>query len=424
MSPILIAQASGPHSVAMADVLLVASDRGLLYSNGSSFEYIDRLSTPACKIFGQRFYRVIADLEPHSLDLLVYDEYGILTLRRIDQRPYNDVASRGARRCRLRVDGAADRIDLDVPGEGLQSTDCDSFWAPSPGPRATRGRARSVAHSAIKAPRVTGIGTAGPTVYVAPNWWFFDKRAHEIRVVDASAHTLARHRLTGTATAIASLGELIYISENNSPTGGVQSSCTISEFGAETLQLLRRSELHGTLTFDLAVAPSAILSGLRTGFATNSTRTKEEAQLALFARLGMEPRSLWASRQPLPPSSMRIRIDAMAPKHACVGEEFSVSYDLINLANGWLVSSPPNAVSASYRWFDFAGKQVGKDSTSLRTPLPHTLPPGETLRSRVRVMPPRRAGEFHLLLTLVQESTAWFCDASRASAYRTTVQVT
>ncbi|HVO96011.1 MAG TPA: SPOR domain-containing protein [Terriglobales bacterium] len=65
-----------------------------------------------------------------------------------------------------------------------------------------------------------------------------------------------------------------------------------------------------------------------------------------------------------------------------------------------------NAVNLAYHWLDRNGSMVVFDG--LRTPLPHDVQPGESVRLKAMIQPPDRAGEYTLEVTLVQELVAWF----------------
>jgi cell division septation protein DedD len=64
------------------------------------------------------------------------------------------------------------------------------------------------------------------------------------------------------------------------------------------------------------------------------------------------------------------------------------------------------AVNLSYHWIDRRGDVVIFDG--LRTPLPHDVAAGESVRLNASIRAPDRAGKYTLELTLVQEAVAWF----------------
>jgi uncharacterized protein (TIGR03032 family) len=174
---------------------------------------------------------------------------------------------------------------------------------------------------------------------------------------------------------------------------------------------------------DVAVIPSALLAGLAKGYDTNPTRVREEAYLARFRELRIEPVTLWPFPVALSPSAMAVRIRASVPDRMQAGAETLVSYSAQNVGNAWFVPSKQHRVATSYRWYDADRKQVGRDSTSLRTPLPRTIGPGDTWSAVMRMLAPRLIGRYTVLITLVQELTGWFSDASAASGCLVGVEV-
>jgi hypothetical protein len=178
------------------------------------------------------------------------------------------------------------------------------------------------------------------------------------------------------------------------------------------------AELH-----EVAVVPDALVRGLTTGFHTNPTRVREEAHLALFRRMSLEPVTVWASAGSLWPAAMTVRVEAVVQHTMTAGDVAPVAYRVENLGNGWIVPGQPNPVAVSYRWYEAHGKQTGRDATSLRTPLPRTLAPGDALSSTLSVLAPKRSGRYTLLVTLVQEFVGWFSDVSEASGFRAGVDV-
>jgi hypothetical protein len=65
-------------------------------------------------------------------------------------------------------------------------------------------------------------------------------------------------------------------------------------------------------------------------------------------------------------------------------------------------------VNLSYHWLDRRGDVVVFDG--LRTPLPHDVAAGESVRLDAAIQAPDRAGKYTLEVTLVQEGVAWFSE--------------
>jgi 4-amino-4-deoxy-L-arabinose transferase-like glycosyltransferase len=78
------------------------------------------------------------------------------------------------------------------------------------------------------------------------------------------------------------------------------------------------------------------------------------------------------------------------------------------------IGSGTYRVAVAYRWLDARGAVVVAEGE--RTLLPADVPPGGTVELRARVPTPRRPGSYRLVLTLVQESVAWFDQAAGVAA--------
>ena len=85
------------------------------------------------------------------------------------------------------------------------------------------------------------------------------------------------------------------------------------------------------------------------------------------------------------------------------------------------MTAPPYPVLLSYKWIDWTGARTG---LALRTTLPATLPPGQSLEVDVFVAVPATGGRYDLILTGLQELVHWFDEVDPSSAYRTSVDVT
>ena len=142
----------------------------------------------------------------------------------------------------------------------------------------------------------------------------------------------------------------------------------------------------------------------------------------MFASVGVTPRRLWAVGEPLPPASLRAQFDAEIPATTMMDEVFIVRCRVTNAGDAIFVSAPPNPIQFCYRWFDASGALVGAGEW-IHTPLPHALPPGESIEAACRIAAPHVPGTFTLAVTLLQEGIAWFDDLSPASGVRGTVTV-
>jgi hypothetical protein len=214
------------------------------------------------------------------------------------------------------------------------------------------------------------------------------------------------------------VGESAHRAEaGGSPTG------SFAVLRREDLSFVARFELPFQEVSDIVVAPRGLADAALTGFRTNPLRASEADQLQMFRDLGMEPARLWATSAPLEPRQCRARVEAEIPGKWMPGELKLVGCEITNLGEGFLCSELPRPVYISYKWVRTPVSPELKHVEGIRNRLPCMLPPGTSLRSRIEVMAPDVEGEFELVVTLLQESVAWFDLLDPANACSATVQV-
>jgi uncharacterized protein DUF4915 len=153
------------------------------------------------------------------------------------------------------------------------------------------------------------------------------------------------------------------------------------------------------------------------GFATVAVLTRE--RLALVDRLELPVREVYdllalprgTARTLAAPSPPRPPMPALAPSdlHASIhlhelrplrrGELADVHCTVTNLRHAPLATAPPHPVSLASIW-----EPPGR---CLWSPLPGTIPPGDTAWCTARLLAPDRPGRHELRLALVQEGVAW-----------------
>lgn len=79
---------------------------------------------------------------------------------------------------------------------------------------------------------------------------------------------------------------------------------------------------------------------------------------------------------------------------------------------GWLNTNQnsQNPVRFSYRWFDKSNQLMEFEGDGIRTELPSDLRPGQKLALLVTIKTPPTAGQYELVLTMVEEGVTWFND--------------
>lgn len=119
-----------------------------------------------------------------------------------------------------------------------------------------------------------------------------------------------------------------------------------------------------------------------------------------------------------------VRLTAHVPTvTGAPGETRLVPVGVFNAGRWWLSSAYRyQPVHLAYRIFDETGKAVVPEGH--RTPFPEPLAPGKSVMIEVTVQLPPEAGRYDVVITLVQESFAWFDELDPATTARLTATVT
>jgi glycosyltransferase involved in cell wall biosynthesis len=121
--------------------------------------------------------------------------------------------------------------------------------------------------------------------------------------------------------------------------------------------------------------------------------------------------------RPLPDRRAALRV-LSAPTFVATRSTFLVRLEATNESgDGWSAlgdATGAYGVRLSYRWFDDRGDVVVE--SGVRSRLPFDVRPGETVEVFCRVIAPEKAGDYELLLTLVQEDVGWWDQGSGSAA--------
>ena len=412
---------------------------------------IDPLSTHGLAVRGDRLYRVMGcqDRARPSSDLLVYDGAGVRRFDRLDGvgDPHDVLPCDG----HVAISSPLENAVYAVRDDGETST----LWQAAAAPRDSwhlnclieiDGELYATAFGTFDQHRAwsrelhapTGalvrlpseeIVLRGLTQPHTPRrldgaWLVCNSALHELAAYDARGTLLRRRRLTGYTRGLAFDERYLYVGESSSRymnRGGARES-RVTILDRADWSVVDSYEVDVAEIYDVLLVPKALMEGAMVGFRTNSTRVGQQDQFAMFCSVGVTPRRLWAVGDPLPPASLRVSFDARIPAATIVDEVFSVRCRVTNEGDAIFVSAPPNPIQFCYRWFDVSGAPVGAGEW-IHTPLPHALPPRETVEAAVRIAAPHTPGEYTLAVTLLQEEVAWFDDLSPASGVRGTVVV-
>jgi hypothetical protein len=191
-----------------------------------------------------------------------------------------------------------------------------------------------------------------------------------------------------------------------------------------TWSLVERIALPGQEVYDLAFVPRPLYDGLRRGFGTNPARCAELRQQHALDELGAhEPRTLWPSGDPLPWDDFRCTIASAIPDRPAAGTVIEIPVAVTNESRSFFTSAPPAPIYVSYKWLDPADGTFLNGLRAVRTLLPRTLFPGESLETTATVVVPDAEGPALLRLTLVQEGVTWFDEQRPGNAHERSVEI-
>lgn len=98
------------------------------------------------------------------------------------------------------------------------------------------------------------------------------------------------------------------------------------------------------------------------------------------------------------------------PKRVDHNSTFNLPVFVKNTSNFLWSNEGEKPTNFSYRWIDASGNLAIFDGDGDRTALPGNLQPGESVALNATVRSPNKPGKYKLILTMVQESVAWFND--------------
>jgi hypothetical protein len=418
---------------------------GLFSYDGTALEQIDTLSTTGIVQAGDLFGRLLwSSGEAGSVgELLVYDEDGVSSYCRIDAlREPHDLAWDGSSFVSVSTmtnsiiwhspTGEVER-EWHAPGNGdawhLNGVThaSDRLLACAFG-RFSRHREWSgnsdgagiVFDPVTGEDVVTGLSCPHDPRLVDGLWLVCNSARQELVAIDPSGEVRQCARLAGWTRGLAIDDKRIFVGESADRDGEGGELATVAVLDRATWEVVDRLALPCREVFDLELVESA-LEGIRRGFRTNSLRTAEQDQHALFAAAGVRPARLWAVGEPLPPSARLARIEASVPQELPASTIHECDCTLENTGGAILVSAPPNPVHISYRWLPQDG--YGSEIEGDRSTLPEALPPGVARACTFSLRTPTEPGFYDLVVTLVQERVAWFDQEDGQNSWTGSVRV-
>ena len=125
---------------------------------------------------------------------------------------------------------------------------------------------------------------------------------------------------------------------------------------------------------------------------------------------------------PIEEAEMRATLDATVPERVAAIERTVIPVTVTNTGGATYATAGRYPVYVCYRWYDANGEPAEVGS-SVHTPLPETLAPGETAVVTAEVAAPKIPGTYTLALTLLQHCVAWFDDIDPTCTVRAPVVV-
>ena len=423
---------------------------GLCVFDGATVKTIDRVSTAGLTVFDGRLARLLrTPLSTGTGEILLYDPRGISHYLRVDELCDAHYLVWDGQHLIVASTGNNSLLWLTLAGEVVRR-----WRAPGEGDSWHLNEAyltgnrlygcafgRSEEYRGYKKDMENGLGfvfdvESGREVvqglcaphnprYVDGVWTVCDSGRELVVQFDAvTARELRRAKLRSFTRGLTVTDDFWIVGESGVRDG--KNGFQIGSFALlkrDDLSFVERFELPFREVSDIVVAPRSMAEATSIGFRTNPLRVGEADQLQMFRDLGIEPARLWATSEALEPRQCRVRVEAVVPHRWLPGKLKQVDCEITNLGEAFLCSELPRPVHISYKWISLSTTSDLKPAQGIRSRLPRMLAPGDSFRTRIEVMAPDVEGEFHLVVTLVQECVSWFDAIDAGNTYTATVQV-
>jgi acetolactate synthase-1/2/3 large subunit len=439
-------------------VSIVATGFGDRSTGGGAFvvgedgvERLDWLASTGLAVEpgGRRVARLLrgTTAEGDGGELLVSDERGVVTYRRVDELsdPHDvlwhdgrlvvvassanailwlDDAGRLVRRWTADGTGDAWHLNcLEVDGDRLLCCAFGRFtthrgWT---APGATDG-AGIVFDVASGETVIGGLTNPHHPRRLDGRWLVCDSGKGGLAVYDhQTGERLADVALGGFSRGLAYDDDLVYVGINPDRKAPAVGTAEVVALGRVDLQERWRTSLPCREVYDVVAVPDPLVEGLRRGFRTNAARTADDDQLDLFRAAGITPVRLWATGDPLPPEACRTELALLdVPPAMRPGKAVPVQWTLRNLGGAALTSAGVHPVHLSWRWYGLDGGEMLAEGD--RVLLDNTVVPGADASGTALVTAPPGDGPLQLRASLVQELVHWFDDVEPANGFRALVE--
>jgi hypothetical protein len=419
---------------------------GLLSLDDDLVTRIDFLPTAGLHQRGPHFYRVASQHQYDGAEILIYDQRGIRNYVRVDavHMPHDlttlddgtmvAVSPRSNTIAAIGLDGSIRPLwEAKAPFDAWH-VNCVTqhegrLYATAFG-RFDRARGWDVNCEGTgtlfdvetNEDVVTGLTQPHTPRWIDGAWTICDSGSGALVRVSPDGQ---RHRvqLGGFPRGLCVVGQRVYVGVSERRTSREQSvTAHIVVLERSTWTELERIRVDAGSIYDIVPVDQITLEALRVGFHSPGRRRRALDQLAMFEAAGVTPSRLWAVGERLSSEDCRITIGVAVPPVLPGGDIVPLHCTVTNRGSALLVTAPPYPVLISYKWNDGTTGAL-LPGLALRTQLPATLPPGQSIEVDVYVKVPTTGGRYDLTLTGLQESVHWFDEVDPSSAYRASVDV-
>ena len=352
---------------------------GLFAFDGQDLQMIDRLSSTGLSVFGNRLARLLRSHvdELASNEVLIYDHQGVSRYWRVDglSDAHDILCSEGGivavstgtnsivwlspsgdiiRTWKAAGEGDAWHLNSLIWHDGRLYSAAFGRHAKHREWTASKDQGLGIVFDVESGENLlTGLSCPHHPRFVDGAWVVGNSAKKELLQIDPATGSCQKHvQLNGWTRGLAVTDKYVFVGESaNRRDPQKNLNASIAVVSRHDWKVLEQIPVPCREIYDLALAPTGLLTGLRRGFSTNSLRIAEQEQYALFHQLGVEPQRLWATGEALAPEACRIKITATLPAELPMDKVVEVDCLIENLGAEFLVTAPPNPVHISYKWF-------------------------------------------------------------------------
>ena len=423
---------------------------GLCLFDGMSLQTIDRVTTAGLAVQHGRLARILSTpISTSTGEILVYDERGVSHYLRADALSDAHYLVWDGKCLVISSTGNNSIVWLTLAGEVVRcwrATGEDDSWHLN-GVAVHEDKLYACAFGSyqdyrgykehlgqgdgflfeVESGRTVARGLCAPhnPLRIDGHWLICDSLRNSLVQFDAADGRRVRQtELRAFTRGLAVTDDYVIVGESIQRRGtGKNLTGSFAVLRISDLSLVTRVAVPFREVSDIAVVPRALADATKIGFRTNPLRVSETDQLQMFREIGIEPARLWAVSERLCESECRIQVHADIPSRFVAGKLTLVDCTVSNAGEAFLCSELPYPVYISYQWRRAKKSPEFEHLEGIRTRLPKTLAPGESIRCRMEIQAPDIEGEVQLIITMVQELVVWFNEVDHRNSYSAVVRI-